>query len=301
MSLFLPVIYSEPETKRSKNMWFIEALKAIFLGIIEGITEWLPVSSTGHMILFDEFITLNVSEKFKEMFLVVIQLGAIMAVPTLFFNRLNPFSKSKTKEEKKATLSLWAKVIVGALPAAVIGLLFDDILDEYLYTPWVVAVALVLYGIAFIVIERIKAKSGTPYRVNDVSELTYKDAITIGAFQVLSLIPGTSRSGSTILGGMLTGVNRTASAEFSFFMAIPIMLGASGLKLLKFALSGEGGTLFEWMLLLLGMVVAYLVSVAVIRFLMDFVKRHSFAAFGIYRIALGIVVMTYFIIAACRA
>ena len=282
-------------------MWFIEVLKAIFLGIIEGITEWLPVSSTGHMIVFDEFITLNVSKQFKEMFLVVIQLGAIMAVPTLFFNRLNPFSKLKTKEEKKATLSLWAKVIVGALPAAVIGLLFDDILEEYLYTPWIVAAALALYGIAFIVIERIKAKRGTAYRVNDVNDLTYKDALTIGAFQVLSLIPGTSRSGSTILGGMLTGVNRTASAEFSFFMAIPIMLGASGLKLLKFALSGEGGTLFEWMLLLLGMVVAYLVSVAVIRFLMDFVKRHSFAVFGIYRIALGIVVMTYFIIAACRA
>ena len=282
-------------------MWFFEVLKAIFLGIIEGITEWLPVSSTGHMILFDEFITLNVSEQFKEMFFVVIQLGAIMAVPTLFFNRLNPFSKSKSKEEKKQTLSLWAKVIVGALPAALIGLFLDDILDEYLYTPWVVAATLVIYGIAFIVIEKLKAKSGAPYRVNDVNDLTYKDALMIGAFQVLSLIPGTSRSGSTILGGMLTGVNRTASAEFSFFMAIPIMLGASGLKLLKFAISGDGGTLFEWMLLLVGTVVAYLVSVAVIRFLMDFVKRHSFAAFGIYRIALGIVVMTYFIIVACNA
>jgi undecaprenyl-diphosphatase len=179
--------------------------------------------------------------------------------------------------------------------------LSDDFLDEYLYTPWVVAAALVLYGIAFIVIEKIKTKSGSPYRVEDVSELTYKDALAIGAFQVLSLIPGTSRSGSTILGGMLTGVNRTASAEFSFFMAIPLMLGASCLKLLKFALSGVSVTAFEWTLLLIGIIVAYLVSVAVIRFLMDFVKRHSFAAFGIYRIALGIVVMTYFIVAACNA
>lgn len=277
-------------------MWFLEVLKAIFLGIIEGITEWLPVSSTGHMILFDEFLTLNVSDEFKEMLLVVIQLGAIMAVPTLFFNRLNPFSKSKTKEEKKSTLSLWGKVIVGSLPAAVIGLLFDDILDEYLYTPWVVAATLIIYGIAFIIIERVKAKTGAEYRVNDVSELTYKDALAIGGFQILSLIPGTSRSGSTILGGMLTGVSRTASAEFSFFMAIPIMLGASLLKLLKFFISGVSVTLFEWALLLIGIVVAYLVSLAVIRFLMDFVKRHSFAAFGIYRIALGTVVLGYFAI-----
>lgn len=275
-------------------MWFFEILKAIFLGIIEGITEWLPISSTGHMILFDEFVKLNVSEDFKEMFFVVIQLGAILAVPTLFWQRLWPFSKSKSKEEKKSVLSLWLKVIVGAVPAAIIGFIFDDILDEYLYTPWVVAAALVVYGIAFIVIEKLKAKKDTPFRVESVNDLTYKDALVIGAFQVLSLIPGTSRSGSTILGGMLTGVSRVASAEFSFFMAIPIMLGASLLKIAKFIYGGTSVTGFEIALLLIGIVVAYIVSVAVIKFLMDFVKRHSFTAFGVYRIVLGLILISYF-------
>ncbi len=287
-------------------MWFVEILKAILLGIIEGITEWLPISSTGHMILFDEFVTLNVSEDFKEMFFVVIQLGAILAVPTLFWNKLWPFSKSKSKEERSGVLSLWLKVIVGAVPAAVIGLLLDDILDEYLYTPWVVAAALVVYGVAFIVIEKIKSAKNKcadggevahQFRVNDVSELTYRDALTIGAFQVLSLIPGTSRSGSTILGGMLTGVSRVASAEFSFYMAIPIMLGASLLKVVKFIFGGTSVSAFEIILLLIGIAVAYIVSVAVIKFLMDFVKRHSFTAFGIYRIVLGAIVIGYFLIA----
>ena len=297
MSLSLPEIFSEQENNNiflEIYMWFFEILKAIFLGIIEGITEWLPISSTGHMILFDEFVKLNVSEDFKEMFFVVIQLGAILAVPTLFWQRLWPFSKSKSKEEKKSVLSLWLKVIVGAVPAAIIGFIFDDILDEYLYTPWVVAAALVVYGIAFIVIEKLKAKKDTPFRVESVNDLTYKDALVIGAFQVLSLIPGTSRSGSTILGGMLTGVSRVASAEFSFFMAIPIMLGASLLKIAKFIYGGTSVTGFEIALLLIGIVVAYIVSVAVIKFLMDFVKRHSFTAFGVYRIVLGLILISYF-------
>ena len=277
-------------------MKFIEILKAIFIGIVEGITEWLPVSSTGHMILADEFIRLNVSDAFKEMFFVVIQLGAILAVPTLFFDRLNPISKKKTKEEKKRTIDLWCKVIVGALPAAVAGLLLDDFLDEHLYTPTVISIALIVYGIAFILIERMKKVKANEFRVNDVSELTYKDALTIGAFQILSLIPGTSRSGSTIIGGMLGGVSRVASAEFSFFMAIPIMLGASGLKILKFILEGATVSSFELALLFIGIVVSYIVSVIVIKFLMDFVKRHSFSVFGIYRIILGAVLIGYFLL-----
>lgn len=277
-------------------MKFFELLKAIFLGIVEGITEWLPISSTGHMILVDEFLTLNVSDAFKEMFFVVIQLGAIMAVPVLFFNKLNPFSKSKSQAERKSTLSLWAKVIVGVIPAAVIGLIFDDILEEYLYTPWVISIALIVYGVAFIIIERLKSKSNSShFRVENVEDLTYKDALTIGAFQVLSLIPGTSRSGSTILGGMLTGVSRVASAEFSFFMAIPVMLGASLLKIAKFLLGGFEATSTEILILLVGIAVSFIVSLVVIKFLMDFVKRHSFAAFGIYRIALGAAVIVYFI------
>ena len=277
-------------------MKFFEIIKAVVLGIVEGITEWLPVSSTGHMILFDEFLKLDVSPEFMEMLLVVIQLGAILAVPTLFFNRLNPFSGRKSKEEKRATLSLWGKVIVGAIPAAVIGFLLDDIFDKYLYNYVTVAITLIGYGILFIVIERINRDAS--YRVEHVEDLTYTDALKIGAFQVLSLIPGTSRSGSTILGGMLTGVSRTASAEFSFFMAIPIMLGASGLKILKFILGGFTASGFEIALLLIGIVVSYVVSLAVIKFLMDFVKRHSFSVFGVYRIILGAVVLGYFFIKA---
>lgn len=276
-------------------MIFFEILKAILLGIIEGITEWLPISSTGHMILFDEFVTLNVSDAFKEMFFVVIQLGAIMAVPTLFFDKLWPFGK-KDPDEKKRVWRLWSKVVVGVLPAAVIGLIFDDLLDEYLYTPWVVAAALIVYGVAFIIIEKLKSKKQDSFRINNVDELTYRDALVIGAFQVLSLIPGTSRSGSTILGGMLTGVSRVASAEFSFFMAIPVMFGASLLKIVKFALSGVSVTAFEIALLLIGIAVSYLISIIAIHFLMDFVKRHSFTAFGVYRIVLGVIVLGYFVI-----
>lgn len=276
-------------------MEFLEILKAIFLGIVEGITEWLPISSTGHMILVDEFLKLNVSDEFKEMFFVVVQLGAIAAVPVMFWDKLYPFSKKKSREERKKTLSLWGKVIVGVMPAAVIGLLLDDFFDEHFYNFVVVAIALVVYGIAFILIE--KFKKSNEYRIDDVYSLTYKDALVIGAFQMLSLIPGTSRSGSTILGGMLTGVSRVASAEFSFFMAIPVMLGASGLKLVKFIASGITISGIEIAILLVGIAVSFLVSLVAIKFLMEFVKKHSFIPFGIYRIVLGTVVLMYYFIA----
>jgi undecaprenyl-diphosphatase len=275
-------------------MFIFEILKAIVLGIVEGITEWLPVSSTGHMILIDEFLNLNVSDDFREMFLVVIQLGAICAVPVLFFNKLNPFSKTKSEAEKKSTWSLWLKVIVGAIPAAIIGVILDDFLDEHLYNYATVAAALIIYGIVFIIIEKVRAEK--PTRVENVEDLSYTDALKIGAFQVLSLIPGTSRSGSTIIGGMTFGVSRSASAEFSFFMAIPIMLGASGLKLLKFIIKGVSVSAAEIALLLIGIVVSFLVSLFAIKFLMDFVKRHDFKPFGIYRIILGVIVIGYFLI-----
>ena len=275
-------------------MWIFEILKAVFVGIVEGITEWLPISSTGHMILVDEFIKLDVSREFRELFLVVIQLGAIAAVPVLFFNRLNPFSSKKNSDERRLTWKLWGKVIIGVLPAAVLGILLDDFFDKHFYNYIVVAIALIVYGIAFIIIE--KRKSSDEYRINDVNDLTYKDAIVIGAFQVLSLIPGTSRSGSTILGGMLTGVSRVVSAEFSFFMAIPVMLGASLLKVVKFVASGATIAGIEVAILLVAMAVSFIVSLVAIKFLMDFVKRHSFIPFGIYRIVLGAVVLGYFLI-----
>ena len=275
-------------------MEFLEFLKAIFLGIIEGITEWLPISSTGHMILVDKFIKLNVSAEFMELFLVVIQLGAICAVPVLFWHKLNPFSSKKSESERKSTWNLWGKVLVGVMPAAVIGFLLDDFLEEHFYNYAVVSIALIVYGIAFIVIERLK--NNKDFKVNTVDELTYKDALCIGAFQMLSLIPGTSRSGSTILGGMIGGVSRTASAEFSFFMAIPIMLGASLLKIAKFLLNGFTASGLEIGLLLVGIVVSFLVSLAVIKFLMDFVRKHSFSVFGVYRIILGAIVIGYFLV-----
>jgi undecaprenyl-diphosphatase len=246
------------------------------------------------MILVDEFVKLNVSPEFLELFLVVIQLGAIMAVPVLFWNKLNPFSIKKSEAERKSTWSLLFKVVVGVLPAAVIGFLFDDLLDKYLYNYIVVAIALIVYGVIFIFIE--KMQSGKRYRIEDVNDLTYKDALFIGAFQMLSLIPGTSRSGSTIIGGMLTGVSRVASAEFSFFMAIPIMLGASLLKIVKFVMAGFSATGTEIAILLVGMFVSFIVSLFSIKFLMDFVKRHSFSPFGVYRIILGIVVIGYFLV-----
>lgn len=273
----------------------IEIFKAIILGIIEGITEWLPVSSTGHMILVDEFLRLDASEGFKELFFVVIQLGAILSVPVLFFDKLNPFGKKKNEEDKSKILSLWVKVLVGVAPAGVIGVLFDDWFDEHFYNYVVVALALIIYGIAFIAIEKYREKREVKtFAVNDVYDITYKDAIKIGLFQVLSLIPGTSRSGSTIIGGMLSGVSRSASAEFSFFMAIPIMLGASLLKILKFILAGLAMTALEAWILVVGIVISFLVSLVSIKFLMEFVRRHSFTAFGIYRIVLGAVVLLYF-------
>ena len=273
----------------------LEILKAIVLGIIEGITEWLPVSSTGHMILVDEFLKMDASEGFKELFFVVIQLGAILSVPALFFNKLNPFGKSKSEDEKKKVLSLWGKVLIGVAPAGVIGVLLDDWFDEHFYNYVVVSLALIAYGVVFIVIEKYrKAKSYNSFAVNDVYDITYKDAIKIGLFQVLSLIPGTSRSGSTIIGGMLSGVSRSASAEFSFFMAIPVMLGASALKIFKFLLAGLSMTSLEIWILIVGIVVSFAVSLVSIKFLMEFVRRHDFSAFGIYRIVLGAFVLLYF-------
>ncbi|MCI6158877.1 MAG: undecaprenyl-diphosphate phosphatase [Selenomonadaceae bacterium] len=268
----------------------VELLKTIFLGIVEGLTEWLPVSSTGHMILVDEFIQLNVTTAFKDMFLVVIQLGAILAVVVLSFDKLNPFSSRKTAAEKRATFSLWAKVIVACLPAAIIGLLFNDYMEKHFMTAQVVSFTLILYGILFIVVENYN-KTRSP-RVTDLDRLDYKTALIIGCFQVLSLVPGTSRSGSTILGGILFGASRYVATEFTFFLAIPVMFGASGLKMVKF---GWHYTSAEVIILLVGMVTAFIVSILSIRFLLRYIKKNDFKAFGWYRIALGIVVILYLI------
>ena len=274
----------------------IEILKAVLFGIVEGITEWLPVSSTGHIILLDEFIQLSATEEFKSMFDVVIQLGAILAVIVLFFNKLNPFALKKTAGEKKQTWTLWFKVIAAIIPSGVVGVLFDDWMDEHLHNGIVVAIALIVYGIAFILVER--RNNGKHLRLTaDVHDISWKKAIGIGLFQCLSLVPGTSRSGSTILGAIMLGVGRGAGAEFSFFMAIPTMVGASGIKLLKFLLSGVGITSTEIAVLLVGCVVSFIVSMIVIRGLMEFVRKRSFAAFGVYRIVLGAVVLGYFLIA----
>ena len=273
-------------------MIILELLKSLLYGIVEGITEWLPVSSTGHLILLGELFPLQVSEAFSEMFDVVIQLGAILAVIVLFFNKLNPFSPSKSSLEKKNTWGLWFRVCVAVIPSAVIGLLLDDWLDAHLYNYITVAITLVIYGILFILIE--KYKPADKATVTEVGSIGYRLAFLIGLFQVLSLIPGTSRSGSTILGAMLLGASRGAAAEFSFFMAIPTMLGASLLKVVKLFADGVTVTALEWGILAVGCVSAFLVSLAAIRFLMDFVKRHSFAAFGWYRIALGVLVVGYF-------
>ena len=272
----------------------IEILKAVLFGIVEGITEWLPVSSTGHIILLDEFIRLQASDAFKSMFDVVIQLGAILAVIFLFFHKLNPFALSKTKAEKKNTWILWFKVCVAILPSGILGVLFDDWMDAHFHNATVVSIALILYGIAFLFLE--KGNSGKfVKRVEDVHDISWKTAILIGCFQALSLIPGTSRSGSTILGAILLGVGRGAGAEFSFFMAIPTMLGASAIKLLDFFLeTGFGMSGSELSVLLVGMVVSLIVSLLVIKGLMDYVRKHSFAVFGVYRIILGIAVLGYF-------
>ena len=274
----------------------IEILKAILFGIVEGVTEWLPVSSTGHMILLDEFVKLKVSDAFYSMFEVVIQLGAILAVILLFFHKLNPIAPKKTADEKKQTWQLWFKVVVAVLPSAVIGLLLDDWMDEHLYNYVVVAITLILYGVAFLFVEKFNEKR--LLKCESVYDIDYKTAIFIGCFQCLSLIPGTSRSGATILGAILLGVSRPAGAEFSFFLAIPTMLGASALKLLKFLLSGTPAGGLELAVLAVGCVVSFIVSLLVIKALMEYVRKHSFSVFGIYRIILGVLVLGYFLITA---
>lgn len=270
----------------------IEILKVIFLGVVEGITEWLPVSSTGHMLLVDEFLQLNASEAFKEMFFIVIQLGAILAVVVLFWQKMLPFQvKDKSKPFwKKDTLSLWLKVVVACIPGAAVTLLFDDFIEAHLHTPAVIAGALIAYGVAFLLIEGWN-KTRKP-RIRALSEITYSTALLIGLFQVLSIIPGTSRSGATIIGALILGVSRVAAAEFTFFLAVPVMFGMSALKLMKFGFAFTGA---ELLVLLLGMAVAFLVSLAVIRFLMNYIRKHDFRAFGWYRIALGALVLIYFL------
>lgn len=272
-------------------MEFIEIIKTIIIGIVEGITEWLPISSTGHMILVNEWIQLDVSDAFMEMFLVVIQLGAILAVVVLFFNRLNPLSPKKNKEEKMATMRIWYKVIIGILPAAVIGILLDDWLTNIFYNYITVASMLILYGILFIIIEN-KHKNVTP-KITSFNELSYKTAFFIGLFQVLSLIPGTSRSGATILGAIILGTSRFVAAEFSFFLSIPVMFGASIIKIYKF---GFVFTSSEIITLLVGMVTAFIVSIVTIKFLLNYIKKHDFKVFGWYRIVLGIIVVIYFLV-----
>lgn len=264
----------------------VEILKAIIFGIIQGITEWLPISSTGHLILADEFINLNCSADFLDLFEVVIQLGSIIAVIVLFFHKLNPFSPKKNADEKKSTWSLWFKVAVATIPVVFAGLLLDDYMDSF-KTPYVIAAALIIYGVLFIFIEKFNRKAG----IDGVNKLTYKMAFLVGCVQMLSLIPGTSRSGSTILGAVLLGCTRTFASEFSFFMAVPAMLGASALKLLRFGFSFE---LNEIIILAVGTVVSFIVSVFAIKFLLNYIKKHDFKAFGIYRIILGIAVIIYF-------
>ncbi len=273
-----------------ENDLFIELLKVIILGIVEGITEWLPISSTGHMILVDQFIHMKSSDEFKEMFLVVIQLGAILAVVLLYFHKLNPLSPKKTSLEKRETMEIWFKVLIGMLPAAIIGIPMDDWLNAHLYNYVTVAITLILYGILFIVIENYNQKR-TP-KIKSLKSLTYSTALFIGLFQVLSLIPGTSRSGATILGAILLGTSRFVAAEFSFFLSIPVMFGASALKLMKFGFDFTGQ---ELMLLMVGMVVAFVVSILAIRFLLAYIKKNDFKIFGWYRIVLGAFVLLYFL------
>ena len=271
----------------------LEALKVILLGIVEGITEWLPISSTGHLILVEEFIHLKMSENFIGMFNVVIQLGAILAVVVIYFDKLNPFSSKKSEKQKLLTIQLWVKVIIATLPAMIIGLLFDDLIDKYLMNAYVVAAMLILYGIFFILIEN-RNKNAVP-KARNLSQLTIPMVLAIGGFQVLAMIPGTSRSGATILGGLLIGASRAVAAEFTFFLAIPVMFGASLLKIVKFGLAFTFG---EFFLLLLGCVVSFVVSIFVIKFLMEYIKKHDFKVFGYYRIILGILLILYFGITA---
>ncbi len=301
----------------------MELLKAVLYGVVEGITEWLPISSTGHMLLLNQFVHLNVSEDFWDMFLVVIQLGDILAVCVFFFDKLNPFSRKKDVVQRRATWSLWAKVVVACIPAAVVGIPLDDWMEDHLGSPFVIAAALIVYGIAFILIENAREKKAQDLaersharpnhlaarvnegvsnteradalaRIRDIDHLDWKTAIGIGMFQILSIIPGTSRSGSTIIGGLLLGCSREVAAEFTFFLAIPVMFGASALRLVKFFLKGNTFALAEWQILGVGCVVAFVVSLLSIRFLMGFVRKHDFKPFGWYRIILGVIVLDYF-------
>ena len=302
-------------------MDLMELLKALLYGVVEGITEWLPISSTGHMLLLDQFVKLDVSQDFWDMFLVVIQLGAILAVCVLFFHELNPFAHDKSREEKRGTWALWGRVVLACIPAAAVGIPLDDWMEEHLGSPYVIAAALIIYGIAFIVIENARERkaqrvlaersSGKHFdastqqlsvseladseaRVQDISELGWFTAIGIGLFQVLSIVPGTARSGSTIIGGLLLGCSRTVAAEFTFYLAIPVMFGASALRLVKFFLKGNAFALQELAILGVGCLTAFVVSMLAIRFLMGFVRRHDFKPFGWYRIILGIAVIVYF-------
>lgn len=275
------------------SLEFIEILKVIFIGIVEGITEWLPISSTGHMLLVDQFIALNMSIPFKEMFFVVIQLGAILAVVVIFWKKMFPFQFGNKAQSiiKKETFSLWFKVVIACVPGAIVTILFDDYIEANLHTPLVIALALIFYGVAFIVIELWnKKRLPTTTRLNDI---TYKTAFIIGLFQVLSIIPGTSRSGATIIGALLIGISRVVAAEFTFFLAVPVMFGLSALKILKF---GFSFTSAELLILGIGMVVAFVVSVIVIKFLLGYIKKHDFKVFGWYRIILGIIMIAYFAI-----
>ena len=272
----------------------MEILKAVLFGIVEGITEWLPISSTGHMILLDEFVKLNVSSEFYKLFEVVIQLGAILAVVIMYFKTIFPFGFGKTKEETKNTFNLWGKILVACLPAAVIGILFDDWLDEHLYNSIVVSIMLIIYGILFIIIESKNFGKG---KTDSIDKITYKQAVGIGVFQLLALIPGTSRSGATIIGGLILGLKRSVAAEFTFFLAIPVMAGASLLKILKYIL--DVGFIFqtqELIILGVGCLVAFIISILIIKFLMNYIRKHDFKIFGWYRIILGLIVLLYFLI-----
>ncbi len=274
-------------------MEIIELLKSILYGIVEGVTEFLPISSTGHLLLLEEFLPMKASEAFMEMFDVVVQLGAILAVLVVYFNKLNPFAPRKSQKQKRQTWAIWGKVVIGCLPAAVFGFLFDDWMDEHFYNAYVVAAMLILYGLLFIILETKNRKRS--FSVQTVAQLSYVGAFLIGLFQILAMVPGTSRSGVTILGAMLLGVSRVAAAEFSFFLSIPIMFGASGLKLVKFVLDGNTLANTELWILVGGVISAFIVALLAIRFLMSYIKRHDFKAFGYYRIALGLLVLAYFL------
>ncbi|MBQ7288990.1 MAG: undecaprenyl-diphosphate phosphatase [Clostridia bacterium] len=280
-------------------MLFLEIIKSVILGIVEGVTEWLPISSTGHMILVDELIQLNTSKAFKEMFLVVIQLGAILAVVLMYFHKLNPFSPKKNKLQKRETWEMWLKVLVASLPAGIIGIAFDDTIDAMLtgaLNVVIVALALIVYGVLYIFLEN---RCREP-KIQTVDAVNYKNALLMGVFQTLALVPGTSRSGSTILGGIILGASRTVAAEFSFFMSIPAMFGGSAIKALKFFMDGHSVSGAELAILLVGTLVSFLVSVAAIKFLMSYIRKHDFKAFGYYRIVLGLVVLVYFILKYAR-